>query len=163
MGEHGLKPYAAAICGQERGPRNSSWRGSEIPSGARADDRRRAGRLPGRPGQRHALLPREPRRRRAELEAVLEEAIDRFLSGTFAGDYEADLLAEFHKYLPERPPWPVMESGELGPNELSSAIGVACRHDRVPSGWRRVGMVAGTTCRPAVRRVTACHPAGGQP
>ena len=35
--------------------------------------------------------------------------IDRFLNGTFAGVYQQELLAEFANYLPERPPWPVVE------------------------------------------------------
>jgi phosphoglycolate phosphatase-like HAD superfamily hydrolase len=34
-----------------------------------------------------------------------DEAFDKFVSGTFAGDYEARLIAEFDKYLPENPPW----------------------------------------------------------
>jgi hypothetical protein len=34
-----------------------------------------------------------------------EEAIDRFLGGTYAGDYEAGLLREFGEILPESPPW----------------------------------------------------------
>jgi len=27
------------------------------------------------------------------------------LNGTYAGDYEAQLIAEFDAYLPETPPW----------------------------------------------------------
>ncbi len=33
------------------------------------------------------------------------EALDRFLAGTYAGDYEAALIAEFNTYLPSIPPW----------------------------------------------------------
>ena len=29
----------------------------------------------------------------------------RFLDGTYAGEYEASLIAEFEKLLPETPPW----------------------------------------------------------
>lgn len=34
-----------------------------------------------------------------------DEAIDKFLSGTYAGDYEKALIAEFDKSLPSVPPW----------------------------------------------------------
>ena len=33
------------------------------------------------------------------------EAIGRFFAGTYAGAYEAALIAEFEKYLPENPSW----------------------------------------------------------
>ena len=38
---------------------------------------------------------------------MYDEGIDRFLAGTFAGDYQQKLLAEFDRYLPEHPPWKV--------------------------------------------------------
>ena len=38
-----------------------------------------------------------------------DEAADRFLNGSYAGEYQQQLLDEFEKYLPERPPWPVVE------------------------------------------------------
>jgi phosphoglycolate phosphatase-like HAD superfamily hydrolase len=34
-----------------------------------------------------------------------DEACERFLAGTYAGDYEARLIREFDSYLPETPPW----------------------------------------------------------
>lgn len=34
-----------------------------------------------------------------------EEAMERFFAGTYAGDYEASLIAEFERYLPDTPPW----------------------------------------------------------
>jgi phosphoglycolate phosphatase-like HAD superfamily hydrolase len=34
-----------------------------------------------------------------------DEALGRFFSGTFAGGYQQQLIAEFHKLLPEAPPW----------------------------------------------------------
>jgi phosphoglycolate phosphatase-like HAD superfamily hydrolase len=34
-----------------------------------------------------------------------DEAFDRFISGTYAGNYEGELIAEFDSYLPERPSW----------------------------------------------------------
>jgi hypothetical protein len=37
----------------------------------------------------------------------LEEGIERFFTGTFAGVYQQELLDEFDSYLPANPPWPV--------------------------------------------------------
>ena len=34
-----------------------------------------------------------------------EEALERFLAGTYAGEYEAALIEEFNTYLPNVPPW----------------------------------------------------------
>ena len=41
------------------------------------------------------FYPDQSRRGRSQLEAVLDEGIDRFLNGTFAGEYQQKLLAEF--------------------------------------------------------------------
>jgi len=34
-----------------------------------------------------------------------EEAMGQFFAGTYAGEYEASLIAEFEQYLPDTPPW----------------------------------------------------------
>lgn len=34
-----------------------------------------------------------------------DEALDKFITGRYAGNYEANLIAEFDSYLPELPPW----------------------------------------------------------
>jgi hypothetical protein len=38
-------------------------------------------------------------------ERLLEEGLDRFFAGTFAGDYERKRIEDFEKLLPETPPW----------------------------------------------------------
>ena len=38
-----------------------------------------------------------------------EEGIERFLSGTYAGEYEKMSIERFERALPERPPWEVNE------------------------------------------------------
>lgn len=53
------------------------------------------------------FFPINPGAEEASWKRFYEEGIDRFLSGTFAGEYQEDLLAEFDKYLPATPPWPV--------------------------------------------------------
>lgn len=34
-----------------------------------------------------------------------EEAVHKFLAGTYKGDYEAKVIAEFEQFLPDTPPW----------------------------------------------------------
>jgi hypothetical protein len=55
------------------------------------------------------FVPINPGAEEASWKRFHEEGIDRFLSGTFAGEYQNKLLAEFDSYLPEKPPWPVEE------------------------------------------------------
>jgi len=58
----------------------------------------------------HALFfPINPGAEEASWKRLFDEGIDRFLAGTFAGQYQAELLAEFDRCLPDRPPWPVVE------------------------------------------------------
>jgi hypothetical protein len=55
------------------------------------------------------FFPINPGAEEASWQRLLEEGIERFLSGTFAGKYQEGLLAEFDRCLPQRPPWPVVE------------------------------------------------------
>ncbi len=34
-----------------------------------------------------------------------EEAFDKFIEGTYAGQYQEMVIEEFNQYLPEDPPW----------------------------------------------------------
>jgi phosphoglycolate phosphatase-like HAD superfamily hydrolase len=34
-----------------------------------------------------------------------DESLDRFLEGSYAGEYEENIINEFHSYLPEKAPW----------------------------------------------------------
>ena len=51
------------------------------------------------------FFPINPGAEDASWRRFCEEGIDKFLSGTFAGDYQQQLLDEFDAYLPSRPPW----------------------------------------------------------
>ncbi len=54
----------------------------------------------------HCLFfPINPGDEETSWQRFYEEGIDKFLSGTFAGAYQQDLLAEFDRYLPEKPTW----------------------------------------------------------
>jgi hypothetical protein len=51
------------------------------------------------------FFPVNPGHEESSWELFYREGLDRFFTGTYAGDYEAALIREFEKYLPERPPW----------------------------------------------------------
>jgi hypothetical protein len=54
------------------------------------------------------FFPINPGHEEASWQRFHDEGIEHFVSGTFAGKYQDELLAEFDRYLPERPPWPVV-------------------------------------------------------
>ncbi|MBU4272591.1 MAG: HAD family hydrolase [Planctomycetes bacterium] len=110
--EHDLSRYTVAICGQEIGTKKESLSvGAKYP----ANHTLMIGDAPGdhkAAVANHALFfPINPGAEEASWQRLFEEGIDRFIAGTFAGEYEAALLAEFDRRLPEHPPWKVVDSG----------------------------------------------------
>jgi phosphoglycolate phosphatase-like HAD superfamily hydrolase len=64
------------------------------------------------PGDYHAakkngvlFFPVNPGHEEVSWERFLTEALGKFFNGTYAGDYETDLICEFDGYLPENPNW----------------------------------------------------------
>jgi len=108
--EHDLSQYVIAICGQELGTkREFLTMASKYPAGHSL----MIGDAPGdykaaQPNQA-LFFPVNPGEEDASWKRFYEEGVDRFLSGTFDGEYQDELLAEFDSYLPVRPPWPVEE------------------------------------------------------
>ena len=104
--EHDLTDLVAAICGQEVGTKKESL---NVASKYPADHSLMIGDAPGdyKAAQANNTLfyPINPGAEEASWKRFFEEAIDRFLGGTFAGKYQEELLAEFDSYLPENPPW----------------------------------------------------------
>ena len=106
--EHDLAPLVRMICGQELGTKKEMLTVSRLyPAGNTLM-------IGDAPGDHKAAVansclffPINPGREEASWQRLYEEGIDRFLSGTFAGDYQRSLLEEFDRYLPETPPWPV--------------------------------------------------------
>jgi phosphoglycolate phosphatase-like HAD superfamily hydrolase len=108
--EHGLAKYTVAICGQEIGTKKESLGpAAKYPPG-------HALMIGDAPGDHQAAVanhafffPINPGAEEASWRRFYEEGIERFLSGRFAGGYQAELLAEFERCLPAEPPWPVVE------------------------------------------------------
>ncbi len=104
--EHGLDRCVQAICGQEQGTKKQLLTAaSKYP----AEHTLMIGDAPG--DQQAAVangalfFPINPGDEEASWRRLLDEGIDRFFAGTFAGVYQAALLAEFEQRLPATPPW----------------------------------------------------------
>lgn len=106
--EHKLAEYVAAICGQEAGTKKETL-GQAAQAGYAKDHVLMIGDAPGDMQAARAVgalfYPINPGAEDASWQRFVEEACDRFLEGTYAGAYEAELIAEFDAFLPEHPPW----------------------------------------------------------
>lgn len=106
--EHDLTRYTSLIAGQEMGSKRDHLRHA-------TSNRYPASRtlmIGDAPGDFNAakanlalFFPIIPGREEASWRRFVEEGLDAFLGGHFAGDYEAGLLREFQNCLPERPSW----------------------------------------------------------
>jgi hypothetical protein len=106
--EHDIAKYVRAICGQEVGTKK------ETLALAKPYDPRKRLMIGDAPGDYQAAkandclyFPINPLAEDASWRRLYEEGIDKFLNDKFAGPYQAELLAEFNQYLPEKPSWPV--------------------------------------------------------
>ncbi len=106
--EHDLTGYVKAIAGQELGAKREHIR--------MAAQRRYPGdkilMIGDSPGDlsaardNHArFYPINPGREAASWERFYKEAYNKFLTGTYAGEYEDRLIGEFKALLPSVPPW----------------------------------------------------------
>lgn len=106
--EHDIARYAAVIAGQEMGSKKEHLK---LTAGGKygKDSVLMIGDAPGDLAAARAngalFFPINPGQEEASWQRFCHEGIDRFFNQTFAGDYEASLLAEFEKLLPEKPPW----------------------------------------------------------
>ena len=106
--EHGIADRVAAICGQEAGSKTETLGAAA----SRGYEKGKVLMIGDAPGDMNAaksvgasFYPINPGAEEASWEHLHQEACDRFLKGTYAGEYETALIAEFDKYLPETPPW----------------------------------------------------------
>jgi phosphoglycolate phosphatase-like HAD superfamily hydrolase len=106
--EHGLAPYMDVIAGQEMGTKAQHIQYAA--KGKYDDDRILL--IGDAPGDRDSAdatgvryYPINPGHEAESWERFHDEALARFLEGTYAGGYEAALIAEFDALLPDTPPW----------------------------------------------------------
>jgi phosphoglycolate phosphatase-like HAD superfamily hydrolase len=106
--EHNIHGHVAVICGQEvggkqeileRAMRHGYGQHKVLMIGDAPGD------LKAARGAGALFYPINPGHEEASWERFHNEACDRFLNGQYAGSYEAALIAEFDRYLPETPPW----------------------------------------------------------
>ena len=108
--EHDIDRYVAVIAGQEQGKKSEHL--AITAKGKYPPDRILM--IGDAPGDRKAatendalFYPVNPGAEDKSWQRFHAEALDRFLAGTYAGDYETQLNDEFETYLPELPPWKV--------------------------------------------------------
>ncbi len=106
--EHSVDQYVTEICGQESGSKK------ETLANAAKYPANHCLMIGDAPGDHKAAVtndclfyPINPGDEEASWQRFHDEAMDRFFNGTFAGEYQQQLLDEFDRYLPERPNWPV--------------------------------------------------------
>jgi phosphoglycolate phosphatase-like HAD superfamily hydrolase len=106
--EHDIDRYTRVIAGQEMGKKSQhlAWgAGGKYPAGQVL----MIGDAPGDMKAAHTnhflFYPVNPGAEDKSWERFYKEAFQRFIEGTYAGEYEAALIAEFETYLPEVPPW----------------------------------------------------------
>ncbi len=108
--EHDVAKYTAAICGQEIGTKKEMLVNA---SKYAAQHTLMIGDAPGDYSAAVAndclFFPINPGEEETSWKRLHDEGIDRFLQGQFAGEYQRQLLEEFESYLPEKPPWPVID------------------------------------------------------
>jgi phosphoglycolate phosphatase-like HAD superfamily hydrolase len=106
--EHDLARFVQAIAGQEMGTKTEHLQFATTGKYP-ADKVLMIGDAPGdhKAAKANGVLfyPILPGREEASWERLHSEALGRFFDGTYAGDYEASLFAEFDASLPEHPSW----------------------------------------------------------
>jgi phosphoglycolate phosphatase-like HAD superfamily hydrolase len=106
--EHCIDQYAFAIAGQEVGSKAEhiaiSANGKYAPAkmlmiGDAPGD------LKAAKANKALFFPINPGDEEDSWKLFYEEALDKFIAGQYAGEYEAALIKKFETYLPETPPW----------------------------------------------------------
>lgn len=109
--ENGIEHYVGLIAGQELGKKAEHLKHGAIENGYDPKKILMMGDAPGdrKAAQSNGVLfyPINPGHEAASWKRFHDEAAQRFFEGTFAGEYEQALHAEFEAYLPAKPPWEV--------------------------------------------------------
>jgi phosphoglycolate phosphatase-like HAD superfamily hydrolase len=106
--EHDIARYVRVIAGQEQGKKALHL---ELAAKGKypLDHILMIGDAPGdmRAAKANDALfyPVNPGHEEASWQRFHEEAANKFLAGEYAGEYEAQVIAEFERFMPETPPW----------------------------------------------------------
>lgn len=106
--EHDIAKYVRVIAGQEMGSKKQhlAWAAKDKYP---ADHILMMGDAPGdmEAAKSNGVLffPINPGQEEKSWERFYKEGLARFTAGTYAGEYEAALIAEFETFLPSVPPW----------------------------------------------------------
>jgi len=106
--EHNIDQYVRIIAGQEMGKKAEHL--MMAAKGKYADNHiLMIGDAPGDLRAARAnnarFYPINPGHEEESWQRFYEEVLDIFLAGEYTREYEAKLIEEFDKYLPEKPPW----------------------------------------------------------
>ena len=106
--EHGLRPLVSLIAGQEMGSKREHLALAAV-GRYPAEKTLMVGDAPGdlEAARANGVLfyPIDPGAEDAAWQRFFEEALPRFFTGTYAGDYMAAQVARFESLLPARPTW----------------------------------------------------------
>ncbi len=106
--EHDIAKYVKVIAGQEMGTKKEHLAFAAVDN-YKSDHILMIGDAPGDMKAARAnnalFYPINPGDEDISWERFYNEAFDKFIKGTYAGDYEKSLIDEFDKYLPSIPPW----------------------------------------------------------
>lgn len=106
--EHDIKPFVSKIYGQEAGLKTEIL-AEKVALGYEPTRMLMLGDSPGdmKAGLFHGILcyPILPGQEEQSWERFYHEAYPKFIAGTFEGEYQAALLAEFNRILPDKPDW----------------------------------------------------------
>jgi phosphoglycolate phosphatase-like HAD superfamily hydrolase len=106
--EHRIAPLVRAIFGQEYGSKKEVLKLAALyPAGQTLMIGDAPGDFKAAEANGCLFFPINPGGEEASWQRLFEEGIEKFLDGAFAGEYQRELLEEFNRLLPERPPWPV--------------------------------------------------------
>jgi phosphoglycolate phosphatase-like HAD superfamily hydrolase len=106
--EHDISKFAKVIAGQEMGSKKEHI---HLVAEGRYDKSRvlMIGDAPGdmkaARGNNALFFPVNPGSEDQSWERFLKEAADKFRDGQYTAEYEAELIAQFDRLLPELPPW----------------------------------------------------------
>lgn len=106
--EHHIAEYTRMICGQEMGKKAEHLKygaGGKYPPEKNLMVGDAPGDMKAAKANDALFYPVNPGDEEASWQRFHDEALDRFLAGQYAGDYEKKLIDDFMAHLPDTPPW----------------------------------------------------------